>query len=44
MEEADALGDRVAALHGGKLRCLATPMHLKRAIGTYSFFYCKNEY
>ncbi|CAK1553091.1 unnamed protein product [Leptosia nina] len=34
MEEADALGDRVAALHAGKLRCHATPMHLKRALGT----------
>ncbi|XP_063831028.1 phospholipid-transporting ATPase ABCA1-like [Ostrinia nubilalis] len=34
MEEADALGDRVAALHAGQLRCHATPMHLKRAIGT----------
>ncbi|KAF9422356.1 hypothetical protein HW555_001946 [Spodoptera exigua] len=34
MEEADALGDRVAALHAGVLRCHATPMHLKRAVGT----------
>ncbi|KAJ8717476.1 hypothetical protein PYW08_005875 [Mythimna loreyi] len=34
MEEADALGDRVAAVHQGKLRCFATPMHLKKAIGT----------
>ncbi|KOB58018.1 putative ATP-binding cassette sub-family A member 3 [Operophtera brumata] len=34
MEEADALGDRVAALHQGHLRCHATPMHLKKAIGT----------
>ncbi|XP_028170335.1 ATP-binding cassette sub-family A member 3-like [Ostrinia furnacalis] len=34
MEEADALGDRVAALHAGQLRCHATPMYLKRAIGT----------
>ncbi|CAH2042701.1 unnamed protein product, partial [Iphiclides podalirius] len=34
MEEADALGDRVAALHGGRLRCHATPMHLKRALGS----------
>ncbi|XP_052743810.1 phospholipid-transporting ATPase ABCA1 [Bicyclus anynana] len=34
MEEAEALGDRVAALHGGKLRCHATTMHLKRALGT----------
>ncbi|XP_047503071.1 phospholipid-transporting ATPase ABCA1-like [Pieris napi] len=34
MEEADALGDRVAALQGGKLRCHATPMYLKRALGT----------
>ncbi|XP_045485140.1 phospholipid-transporting ATPase ABCA1 isoform X2 [Pieris rapae] len=34
MEEADALGDRVAALQAGKLRCHATPMYLKRALGT----------
>ncbi|CAK1584899.1 unnamed protein product [Parnassius mnemosyne] len=34
MEEADALGDRVAALHAGRLRCHATTMHLKRALGT----------
>lgn len=33
MEEADALGDRVAALHSGELRCFATTMHLKKAIG-----------
>ncbi|XP_068620522.1 phospholipid-transporting ATPase ABCA3-like [Battus philenor] len=34
MEEADVLGDRVAALHAGQLRCHATTMHLKRALGT----------
>ncbi|XP_061721097.1 phospholipid-transporting ATPase ABCA3-like [Cydia pomonella] len=34
MEEADALGDRIAALHHGRVRCHATPMFLKRAIGT----------
>ncbi|KAL0869568.1 hypothetical protein ABMA27_005834 [Loxostege sticticalis] len=34
MEEADALGDRVVALQGGELRCHATPMYLKRAMGT----------
>ncbi|XP_063366847.1 phospholipid-transporting ATPase ABCA3-like [Cydia amplana] len=34
MEEADALGDRIAALHHGRLRCHATSMFLKRAIGT----------
>ncbi|XP_045452693.1 phospholipid-transporting ATPase ABCA3-like [Melitaea cinxia] len=34
MEEAEALGDRVAALHAGRLRCHATTMHLKRALGT----------
>ncbi|KAJ8717469.1 hypothetical protein PYW08_005868 [Mythimna loreyi] len=34
MEEADALGDRVAAVHQGVLRCFATTMHLKKAIGT----------
>ncbi|KAJ8718119.1 hypothetical protein PYW07_006049 [Mythimna separata] len=34
MEEVDALGDRVAALHGGVLRCFASTLHLKKAIGT----------
>ncbi|KAL4707181.1 hypothetical protein ACJJTC_013450 [Scirpophaga incertulas] len=34
MEEADALGDRVAALMCGRLRCLASPLHLKRAVGS----------
>ncbi|XP_041985111.1 ATP-binding cassette sub-family A member 17-like isoform X2 [Aricia agestis] len=34
MEEADALGDRVAALQAGRLKCFASPMHLKRALGT----------
>ncbi|XP_063386229.1 phospholipid-transporting ATPase ABCA3-like [Cydia fagiglandana] len=34
MEEADALGDRIAALHHGRVRCHASPMFLKRAIGT----------
>uniref|UniRef100_A0A2A4K545 ABC transporter domain-containing protein n=1 Tax=Heliothis virescens TaxID=7102 RepID=A0A2A4K545_HELVI len=34
MEEADALGDRVAALHLGRLRCFASAMHLKKAVGT----------
>ncbi|KAG7301735.1 hypothetical protein JYU34_014722 [Plutella xylostella] len=32
MEEADALGDRVALLHGGRVKCHATPMFLKKAI------------
>ncbi|XP_047997270.1 phospholipid-transporting ATPase ABCA3-like [Leguminivora glycinivorella] len=34
MEEADALGDRIAALHHGRVRCNASPMFLTRAIGT----------
>ncbi|XP_072942969.1 phospholipid-transporting ATPase ABCA3-like [Epargyreus clarus] len=34
MEEADVLGDRLAALHAGRLRCHATPMFLKRAVGS----------
>ncbi|XP_049877251.1 phospholipid-transporting ATPase ABCA3-like [Pectinophora gossypiella] len=34
MEEADVLGDRIAALHLGKLRCHATPMFLKKAVGS----------
>ncbi|CAG5055814.1 unnamed protein product [Parnassius apollo] len=40
MEEADALGDRVAALHNGRLRCHATTMHLKRALGTSCALLC----
>lgn len=35
MEEADVLGDRVAALHAGELRCFATTMYLKKAVGEY---------
>ncbi|GBP62414.1 ATP-binding cassette sub-family A member 3 [Eumeta japonica] len=34
MEEADALADRVAALHAGQLCANATPMFLKKAVGT----------
>ncbi|KAI8419769.1 LOW QUALITY PROTEIN: hypothetical protein MSG28_008435, partial [Choristoneura fumiferana] len=34
MEEADALADRIAAMHRGALRCHATPMFLKKAIGS----------
>ncbi|XP_026320682.1 ATP-binding cassette sub-family A member 1-like [Hyposmocoma kahamanoa] len=34
MEEADALGDRVAALHAGRLRAVATPIYLKKNMGT----------
>ncbi|XP_053614911.1 ATP-binding cassette sub-family A member 2-like isoform X2 [Plodia interpunctella] len=34
MEEADALGDRITALHSGTLRCDATPMFLKKQIDT----------
>ncbi|KAJ2948263.1 hypothetical protein O0L34_g7494 [Tuta absoluta] len=34
MEEADALGDRVAALNNGRLKCHASPMYLKKNVGT----------
>ncbi|XP_026320680.1 ATP-binding cassette sub-family A member 3-like [Hyposmocoma kahamanoa] len=34
MEEADALGDHVATLNGGQLRALATPIYLKKNLGT----------
>lgn len=37
MDEADALGDRVAILHDGVLRCYGTPAFLKQAIGNYFF-------
>ena len=35
MEEAEALGERVAALRAGRLRCRASTMRLKRAIGHF---------
>ncbi|XP_068620524.1 ATP-binding cassette sub-family A member 17-like [Battus philenor] len=34
LEEAQILGDRVVALHSGIIRCYATPMYLKNAIGS----------
>ncbi|KAM3959273.1 LOW QUALITY PROTEIN: phospholipid-transporting ATPase ABCA3 [Aphomia sociella] len=34
LEEADALADRVAVLHAGELCAYATPMYLKKAVGT----------
>ncbi|XP_073953263.1 phospholipid-transporting ATPase ABCA3-like isoform X2 [Choristoneura fumiferana] len=34
IEEADALGDRIALLSHGKLKCYGTPLFLKNAIGT----------
>lgn len=33
IEEADALGDRIALLSHGKLKCYGTPLFLKNAIG-----------
>lgn len=33
MEEADILGDRVAIMARGKLRCIGTPIHLKTRFG-----------
>jgi ABC-type multidrug transport system ATPase subunit len=33
MEEADILGDRVAIMARGKLRCIGTPIHLKTKFG-----------
>ncbi|CAG4980741.1 unnamed protein product [Parnassius apollo] len=33
LEEADILGDRIIALHAGKLRCNASPSQLKNAFG-----------
>ncbi|XP_063234389.1 phospholipid-transporting ATPase ABCA3-like [Bacillus rossius redtenbacheri] len=34
MDEADALGDRVAVLAGGELRCCGSPFFLKKKYGT----------
>ncbi|XP_053973007.1 retinal-specific phospholipid-transporting ATPase ABCA4-like isoform X1 [Hylaeus volcanicus] len=33
MEEADILGDRIAIVHGGKLKCYGTSMFLKKQYG-----------
>lgn len=33
MEEADILGDRIAILHGGRLRSYGTAMFLKKQYG-----------
>uniref|UniRef100_V5HCJ7 Putative retinal-specific rim abc transporter n=1 Tax=Ixodes ricinus TaxID=34613 RepID=V5HCJ7_IXORI len=34
MEEADALGDRIAFVAGGKLQCCGSPLFLKKKFGT----------
>lgn len=36
MEEADILGDRIAIMHGGRLRCYGTAMFLKKQYGKSS--------
>jgi ATP-binding cassette, subfamily A (ABC1), member 3 len=33
MDEADQLGDRIGIMHGGKLRCVGSPLFLKRKFG-----------
>lgn len=33
MEEADILGDWIAILHGGRLKCYGTSMFLKKQYG-----------
>ena len=33
MDEADQLGDRIAIMHHGKLRCLGSPLFLKSKFG-----------
>ena len=33
MEEADLLGDRIAILVKGRLRCMGSPLHLKTSYG-----------
>ncbi|XP_046753811.1 phospholipid-transporting ATPase ABCA7-like [Diprion similis] len=33
MEEADVLGDRIAIMHSGKMKCYGTPMFLKKHYG-----------
>ena len=34
MEEADILGDRIAIIQSGRMRCYGTPMFLKKLYGT----------
>ncbi|XP_058807201.1 ATP-binding cassette sub-family A member 17-like [Phymastichus coffea] len=33
MEEADVLGDRIAIMHSGQLKCYGTPLYLKKLLG-----------
>ena len=33
MEEADILGDRIAIIHSGRMRCYGTSMFLKKLYG-----------
>ncbi len=33
MEEADVLGDRIAIMAGGQIKCCGTPMFLKKYYG-----------
>lgn len=35
MEEADVLGDRIAIMHNGKMKCYGSPMFLKKFYGEY---------
>lgn len=39
MEEADVLGDRIAFLARGKLKCAGSPMFLKRKFGNIKLYY-----
>lgn len=34
MEEADVLGDRIAIMARGRLRCIGSSIHLKRRFGS----------
>ena len=35
MEEADVLGDRIAIMAKGKVKCYGSPLFLKRKFGNY---------
>ncbi len=35
MEEADVLGDRIAIMAGGQIKCCGSPMFLKKYYGKY---------
>lgn len=39
MEEAEALSDKVMILHEGDVKCVGTPLELKKTYGQGNFFW-----